>query len=112
MSSTLNITEIQAKLTLSLKDIYPLALNADEQLEALQNEEKGKFSAIFQQDSGFSASANRFLPYLIELNDEIQSLPIMEPDNQKVKIQGILKKIKMMHEVLAKFHSIKDETLH
>ncbi|WOG26208.1 hypothetical protein [Endozoicomonas sp. 8E] len=112
MNSTSIIQEIQAKLTLTLKDIYTLALNADEQLEILQKEEKGNFSAIFQKDSGFSASANRFLPYLIELNDEIESLPIMEPENQRAKIEGIMKKMRMMHEVLARFHSIKDETLH
>lgn len=112
MNSTSIIQEIQDKLTLTLKDIYTLALSADEQLEILQKEEKGKFSAIFQQDAGFSASANRFLPYLIELNEEIQSLPIMEPENQKDKIQGIMKKMRMIHEVLARFHSIKDETLH
>ncbi|WP_252176313.1 hypothetical protein [Endozoicomonas sp. 4G] len=112
MNSTAIIQEIQDKLILNLKDIYTLALNADEQLNILQKEQKGKFAAIFQQNSGFTASANRFLPYLIELNDEVQNLLTIEPENQKVKIQGIMKKMKMMHRVLARFHSINDETLH
>jgi anion-transporting ArsA/GET3 family ATPase len=112
MTQSLNIQEIQTKLTQSLKDLYQLALNADEQLEQLKNDEKGKFSAIFQKDSGFMAEANRFLPYLIELNDEIRSLPIMDAENQPPKIQAIVKRIKMMHEVLAQFHSIRDTKDH
>ncbi len=96
-------------MTLSLKDIYPLALEADEQLELLQKNEKGRFSAVFHADSGFLVNGNRFLPYLIELNDEIQSLKIMDSANQLPKITDIVRKIKTMHEILGRFHSVKDD---
>ena len=113
MTQDLNIQALQAKLTLGLKDIYQIALEADEQLERLESDEKGNFAAIFQTDSGFTVNANRFLPYLIELNDEIQSLAIMAPENQIPKVHVILKKIKLMHETLNRFHSIRDEeTVH
>ncbi|MRI34664.1 hypothetical protein EOPP23_16900 [Endozoicomonas sp. OPT23] len=108
MSQAANIEQIQARLVEALKELYPLAMNADEQLEVLQGEDKGKFSAIFQKDSEFTVEANRFLPYLIELNDEIQSLKIMEEQNQQNKIKQILIKIQEMHKVLTHFHSIKD----
>ncbi|MCL6268811.1 hypothetical protein M3P05_02455 [Sansalvadorimonas sp. 2012CJ34-2] len=108
MSQEINIQDIQTKLTASLKDLYTKSQKADEILESLQKDKKGNFTAIFQQDSGFNARANRFLPYLVELSDEVQSLPIMESENQVPKIQQILIKIKLMHEVLSQFHSLED----
>ena len=109
MSQTAKIEQIQTHLTGALKELYPLAMKADEQLEALQQDNKGKFSAIFQKEAGFVAEANRFLPYLVELNDEIQSLKIMAAENQQPKINSVLKKIQEMHLVLNQFHNIKDQ---
>ena len=111
MSQSLNIADIQAKLIANLKDLYPLAQKADEQLEILKKEKKGRFTAIFQQEAGFTTESNRFLPYLIELSDETQSLPMMESVNQLAKIQEMVKKIQMMHQVLGQFHSIKEESV-
>lgn len=102
------IKVVQEKLIEGLKGLYPLALKADETLEALKEEQKGRFSAVFQADSGFRASSDRFLPYLVELSDEVQSLPMMEPVNQQSKIQEVLKKIQLMHQVLGQFHSISE----
>ncbi len=108
MSQAVNIEQIQTHLIEALKELYPLAMKADEQLEQLQSEDKGKFTAIFQKEAGYGVEANNFLPYLIELNDEIQSLKMMEPQNQQNKIKQILAKIKEMHKVLANFHNIND----
>lgn len=102
-----NIQVIQEKLNDNLKDIYPLAQKADEQLEQLKEENKGKFAAIFQQDSGFSARSDRFLPYLIEISEGVQELKECEQNQLSVELQQLLGKIQLMHQVLAKFHSIK-----
>ncbi|OED51019.1 hypothetical protein ACH42_00185 [Endozoicomonas sp. (ex Bugula neritina AB1)] len=98
---------IQDKLNLSLKEIYPLAQKADEQLEQLKEEEKGKFSAIFQPDSGFKAQSNRFLPYLIELSEEVRALSDTEADGFSGALQILLGKIKKMHLILNRFHRTK-----
>ncbi len=97
---------IQEKLNLNLKEIYPLAQKADEQLETLKDQEKGRFSAIFQADSGFTANANRFLPYLIELSEEVRKLPQIEVEAFNTELQTILEKIQKMHLILNRFHAI------
>ena len=102
----INIPSVQEKLNNNLKDIYPLAQKADEHLEQLKEEDKGKFVAIFQQESGFTARANRFLPYLIELSEEIQALPELPEAQLAQQLQALVGKIQLMHQVLGKFHSI------
>lgn len=97
---------IQDKLNLSLKEIYPLAQKADEQLERLKSEKKGNFSAIFQTDSGFQAQSNRFLPYLIELSEDVRKLPDSESSEFADTLQVTLGKIKEMHLILNRFHAI------
>ena len=102
----INTQTIQEKLNNNLKDIYLLAQKADEQLEQLKEEDKGKFAAIFQQESGFQARANRFLPYLIELSEEIQALPELPEAELPQQLQTLVSKIQLMHQVLGKFHAI------
>ena len=102
----INIQVVQEKLNDNLRDIYPLAQKADEQLEQLKEDNKGQFSAIFQKDSGFSAEANRFLPYLIELSEGVQSLKEYEDDQLSGQLQQLVSKIQLMHQMLAKFHAI------
>lgn len=102
----INTQTIQEKLNNNLKDIYPLAQKADEQLEQLKEEDKGRFAAIFQQDSGFEARANRFLPYLIELSEDIQALPELPEADLPKQLQKLVTKIQLMHKVLAQFHTI------
>ena len=107
MSQADQIRTIQEKLNLSLKEIYPLAQKADEQLERLKDEEKGKFSAIFQPESGFKAESNRFLPYLIELSEEVRKLADIDANAFKKELEAILGKIQKMHLILNRFHAIK-----
>ena len=102
----INTQAIQEKLNNNLKDIYPLAQKADEQLEQLKKEDKGKFAAIFQQDSGFGARANRFLPYLIELSEEVQALPEQPEAELPLQLQKLVGKIQLMHKVLGQLHAI------
>lgn len=97
---------LQQKLTASLKELYPLALKADEQLERLSQENKGRFQTIFQTDSEFQATGNRFLPYLVELSEDIQALSDQEEALLTAPLNRILKKIQLMHRVLAQFHGL------
>ena len=111
MSQTDKTKVLQEKLNLNLREIYPLAQKADEQLEQLKIAEKGKFSAIFQPDAGFKAQSNRFLPYLIELSDDVKKLADSAQDGLPAELQGelqsILGKIQKMLLILNRFHAIK-----
>ena len=101
-------SQIQEKLNLALKEIYPMAQKADEQLERLKQDNKGQFSAIFPKGSLFSASANRFLPYLIEVSEDVQSLPEAQSTEQlRQEVQTILGKTQHMYQLLNRFHSIR-----
>ena len=102
----INTQPVQEKLNNNLKDIYPLAQKADEQLEQLKEEDKGKFVAIFPQDSGFNVRANRFLPYLIELSEDIQALPELPEPDLPQQLQKLAGKIQLMHKILGKFHTL------
>ena len=106
MTQQTQIEALQDKLNSSLKDIYVLALRADEQIEELKQEDKGKFSAIFKDDSGFEARADHFLPYLMELSEDVQALKSFDEHLLPNRLQMIVKKIKLMTTVLNQFHAI------
>ncbi len=101
-----NIVSIKESLTTNLKELYALSLRADEQLEQFQEKEKGQHSAVFQKDTGFRAESNRFLPYLIELSEDVQNLPDRQSDLDKKALRRLLTKIQKMHLVLNRFHKI------
>ena len=102
----INTQDIQEKLNNNLKDIYPLAQTADEQLEQLSQNNKGQFSAIFQPTSGFYADSNRFLPYLVELSEGVQEIPQCNEDALPQHLQHLVSKIRLMHKMLNQFHSV------
>ncbi|MCW7552388.1 hypothetical protein NX722_06955 [Endozoicomonas gorgoniicola] len=97
---------LQEKLNESLKEIYTLSLRADEQIEQYKKDDQGKFSAIFQKDSGFNVQADHFLPYLIEVSEDVQALADARDEELPARLQPVLHKIQLMSEVLQKFHEI------
>ncbi len=97
------------KLTDTLKAFYPLAQRADEELEMLKKESKGQFSAIFQKDSPFSVEADRFLPYMIEVANDLATMMKVDDNNYADHLKKLMRKIQLMHQVLHKFHTITDE---
>ena len=97
------------KITDSLKALYPLAQSADEQLEILKKQNKGKFSAIFPKDSLFTAESDRFLPYMVEVANELTELLKVENDVYVERLTTLMHKVHLMHDVLGKFHMIKDD---
>ncbi|AMO56690.1 hypothetical protein [Endozoicomonas montiporae] len=106
MTTKTKAQALQEKLNESLKEIYTLALRADEQIEQYKNDDQGKFSAIFQKDSGFNVHADHFLPYLIEVSEDVQALDDVNEDELTAKLQPILNKIQLMSQVLQQFHAI------
>ncbi|GAA4871396.1 prephenate dehydrogenase [Ferrimonas pelagia] len=63
----------------SLQTAYRQALDADMLLDELQKKGQGKFAAIFRADAGFTCDANRFVPYVQELGEQLQAFEA-EPD--------------------------------
>lgn len=106
MSETIKAELLQQKLNNSLREIYTLALRADEQIEELKSEDKGKFSAIFQKNSGFTAQADTFLPYLIEVSEDVQALSDLSDEQLTARLQPVLQKIQLMSQVLQQFHAV------
>ncbi|WP_281646900.1 hypothetical protein [Parendozoicomonas sp. Alg238-R29] len=97
------------KITDSLKVLYPLAQSADEQLEMLKKQNKGKFSAIFQKGSPFTANSDRFLPYMVETANELTELLKVDDTAYVMSLKQLMHKVQLLHEVLTRFHAIKDE---
>lgn len=97
------------KLTGNLKSLYPLAQRADEELDILRKQNKGKFVAIFQTDSPFSAEADRFLPYMVEVANELGALLTVDDAVYVTKLQSLMQKVQLLNSVLVQFHALADE---
>lgn len=96
------------KMTDNLKSLYTLALRADEELDILRKQNKGKFTAIFQKDSPFKAQSDRFLPYMVEVADELGALLSVDDADYIAKLKTLMRKVQLLNGVLAKFHAIAD----
>lgn len=101
---------IHKRIEDNLKEILPYAQKADEILQSLKQEKKGRFSAIFPKHSLFKAQATLFLPYLEEVNSDLEALP-QDPQDSAFEplLTDLLRKIELLHQVLGSFHEIKDE---
>ncbi len=100
---------IHKRIEDNLKEILPFAQKADEILLALKEENKGRFSAIFPKHSLFNVQATRFLPYLEEVNTDLEKLPQPQDAAFEVLLTDLLRKIELLHQVLASFHEIQDD---
>lgn len=82
--------------------IYRKAIDADSDLDKLQQSGKAKFSVIFSEDNGFTTKSKRFGPYVEELARDVTML-----QNDDVNIENeitlIVKKMELMLLTLAKF---------
>ncbi|MBB1268198.1 prephenate dehydrogenase [Shewanella sp. SR44-3] len=66
-------TKVIQQLKENLQTAYRQAIDSDVKLDELQKAGHGKFSAIFAQDQGFETQSNRFLPYVQELANELET---------------------------------------
>ncbi|WP_372768089.1 prephenate dehydrogenase [Pseudoalteromonas sp.] len=96
------MNSVISELNNNLKVLYRQAIDADSKLDSLQKLGKGKFSTLFNNDSGFAIEAKRFKPYVLEVASEVEAL-----SNQKDVDQALLKnvviKMQLLHQLLASF---------
>ncbi len=100
---------IHKRIEDNLKEILPFAQKADEILLSLKEENKGRFSAIFPKHSLFNVQATLFLPYLEEVNADLEKLPQPQDLAFETLLTDLLRKIELLHQVLASFHEIQDD---
>ncbi len=101
---------IHTRIEENLKEILPMAQQADEILVSLKLENKGRFSAIFPKHSLFNVQASLFLPYLEEASEDLKKLPTdMQDPAFEPLLTDLLKKIELMHQILGSFHEIQDD---
>lgn len=82
--------------------IYRKAIDADSDLDKLQQSGKAKFSVIFSEDNGFTTKSKRFGPYVEELARDVTMLQ-SDDVNIENEITLIVKKMELMLLTLAKF---------
>lgn len=92
----------------ALKAIVPFAMQADEILDNLSKENKAKFKAIFPEDSEFTSSGNRFLPYLEEIDLDFKMLPEPQDPAYEILLTSLVKKMEAIQLILQAFHQLRD----
>ncbi len=90
------------QLNNNLKELYRRAIDADAKLDALQQQGKGKFTALFHETNAFTISAKRFKPYVLEVASDVEALTHASELDQTA-ILAIVKKIEELHKLLASF---------
>lgn len=94
---------IHQQLQDTIQTLYRKAVDADQALERLQQDQKGKFAAVFAADSPFTTSAKRFGPYVEEIALDWQAIKEMSDDEAKAALPPLIKKIELALVTLAQF---------
>lgn len=97
---------IIAPLQDTLKTLYRQALDADTQLDKLSGTALTHVTAIFDQDSGFSSNAKRFMPYVEEIARDWQQLQSADEGDLATQLAMLVKKIEMMLSTLQAFKKL------
>ncbi|GLR72638.1 hypothetical protein [Agaribacter marinus] len=87
----------------NLEQTYRKAVDADNSLNALQQDGKGKFSTIFGDDSPFTTRSKRFIGYVQELAEDIQALKALDEDALKAQLPTVVKKLELLLATLSQF---------
>lgn len=90
-------------LSENVQVIYRKSIDADQVISRLQHDGKGKFSAVFSQDAGFTISSRLFKPYVEELANEVLMLEKKSQEEVKAQLPLIVKKIELMLKTLGQF---------
>lgn len=96
------MNSVISELNNNLKVLYRQAIDADGKLDALQQQGKGKFKTLFNDDSGFSIEAKRFKPYVLEVASEVEALSNQEDIDQAL-LKSVVIKMQHLHQLLASF---------
>lgn len=96
------MNSVISELNNNLKVLYRQAIDADGKLDALQQQGKGKFKTLFNDDSGFAIEAKRFKPYVLEVASEVEALSTQEDIDQTL-LKSVVIKMQHLHQLLASF---------
>ncbi len=97
--------EIHQQLQETLQTLYRKSIDADQMLDKLQQDQKGKFAAIFPSDTPFATESKRFGPYVEEIASDWQALKELEDEAAKQALPALVKKIELMLTTLSQFQS-------
>lgn len=90
-------------LSENVQVIYRKAIDADHVISRLQHDGKGKFSAVFAKDAGFTTSSRLFKPYVEELANQVLALEQKNQEAVKEQLPNIVKKIELLLKTLNQF---------
>ena len=94
---------INDQLQDTLQTLHRKAIDADAFLDQLQ---KGKFQAIFTEESGFETSSKRFSPYVEEIARDWQAIKDSDEATFKAGLAPLVKKIELALTTLAQFQAV------
>ena len=97
---------VHQQLQETLQTLYRKAVDADARLDQLQQQQKGKFAAIFAEDSGFTTHAKRFSPYVEEIAQDWQALKTLPEEQAKAALVPLVKKIELALATLGQFTAV------
>lgn len=89
----------------NLKQLYRQAVDADNFIESMQKQGQGKFSSVFSDSSLFNGSSKYFKPYVAEVAADISEISEADTLNEN-QIQGVIKKLELLHNTLAQFKKV------
>jgi hypothetical protein len=90
-------------LSENVQVIYRKSIDADQIISRLQHDGKGKFSAIFAKDAGFTTSSRLFKPYVEELAKEVLAMEQQDQVAVQAQLPSLVKKIELLLKTLNQF---------
>jgi len=103
MQQSQEMQAVHQQLQEPIQTLHRKAVDADQILDNLQRDQKGKFAAVFADDSGFTTSAKRFGPYVQEIASDWQALKELDDDAAKQALAPLVKKIELALVTIAQF---------
>ena len=105
MQHSQEMQTIHQQLQETMQTLYRKAVDADQILDNLQRDQKGKFAAVFAADSVFTTSSKRFGPYVEEIAADWQAVKQLSDEDAKQALVPLLKKIELALSTLQQFVS-------
>jgi len=101
------MNNVVTALNENLQLVYRKAIDADQALDKLQSSGKGKFKAIFGDDTIFINRSKRFREYVEEVAGDVALLQKDDADSseqaQQEKLTIIVKKLQLLLSTLEQF---------
>ncbi|MDU0353576.1 hypothetical protein RS130_06200 [Paraglaciecola aquimarina] len=102
-AETLAMQTIIQKLGENIQLIYRKSIDADQIINQLQNDGKGKFTAVFPEEAGFEANSRFFKPYVEELAKTVVELAEKSEADLKAELPDLVTKIELLLKTLGHF---------